>query len=66
MSEIFRIYLNAAMASEMDRKALRGAWEAALRESGGMPAQYPCITIRQVGQRVTVAGMATPPREPTP
>jgi hypothetical protein len=61
MSEIFRIRIEAPMAVFMDRKALKGAWEAAVLEQGGQIIPGG-VTVRHLPSgAATVAGLAERP-----
>lgn len=57
MSDIFRIYLPAEHPLCSDRRALRGYWELQVIEQGGRPVPGG-VTVRQIGERVMVAGRA--------
>lgn len=57
-AEIFRVYVPMTNPIVGSRKALRGFWEAAVMEQGGVPAPGG-VTVRALGDRVMVAGRAT-------
>ena len=65
MSEVFRIYLSVAVAAAMPRQALRGYWETQVIEQGGVP-EPGGVTVRQFGNKVSIAGRASRPVKPSP